>query len=182
MGIKIGTSSIDDIKLGTTQVDKVMLNGKNLFNNNATPIYTNTASAEAIPTGVRVSVITSSGTNRTAIYKIMDTADHIGETFTLTTNMSASGSNNAYVYIGLAAADGSNRSSKASLSESGSISYTIEEDENRPILVVAFYATRNNTGQVGDYCDYTNIQFEKGSTPTTYEPYIGEVTLWQKSS
>lgn len=148
--------------------------GKNLFNNKATPLYTVRASAEALPTGVRITTnTTAAGGYYFAVFKVCDTSDYEGQTITLKTNMTSSSTNPAKAYIGLSAADGTNRVARASLSASGSCSYTIEQDTNRPCVIVALYSTDSGTPVFGEYVDYTDLQIEVGSTATSYEPFVG---------
>lgn len=160
-----------DIQVVTSE-QTVKVTGKNLFDNTVNPVtFVGNAAAESIQTGVRVTVGGSAGTNRMAVYKLLKASDYEGQTITFSCNMQPSSTNNPYAYIGLADVNGGNRTSKVAMTSSGSYSYTVENDPSRPYVIVVFYATRDNLGQVGDYSDYTDVQVELGSTSTSFQPY-----------
>lgn len=152
--------------------------GKNLFDKSKEPIVFMNATAEELDTGVRVKVANSAGTFRAAVYKILNVADYVGYTITLSTNMEVSRSGNEpYAYIGHSKADGSDRVVKASLDSSGSVSYKIVNDADRPCLILVLYATRETSAQIGDYADFTNVQVEISPTATEYAPYFEPIEL-----
>lgn len=164
--------SLDDMKMYGDTFQQTY-SGKNLFNKDATPLYNNKASAEALPTGVRITTaVTSSGYCFVA-FKVCDASDYEGQTITLTTNMESSSTNPARAYIGLSSADGGNRLTKVFLDASGSCSYTVEQDPDRPYVIVALYSTNSRDPVLDEYVDYTDLQIEVGSTATSYEPFTG---------
>lgn len=166
--------------------------GKNLFNNNATPILKNTdATIEATPTGVKMTQLTTptAGTSsyRVEVIVLGNTNEHIGEYLTLKTNITKSGGVKPKVNIGTCDSDGNNRSTKTATSQGATgeqiLSWQITEDQTRPLLIVWLYidSTSSTQMQAGDTVEFQDLQveFTNDGIPTAYEPCVpnGRVDL-----
>lgn len=155
-----------------TGEQNVWVHGKNLFDKTLTPRSSNYSTASQITNGIRVaSTRDATGSSFYVLYLLGNTKDYIGKTLTLSANMQASASNVPRVMLGLCDSSGGNASGKVNIYNNGSVSYQVENDTTRQYLFLAIYSTAGGTVQVGDYVDYTKIQLEVNSSPTTYEPY-----------
>ena len=164
-----------DLKGDTTQQT---YSGKNLFNKDASATTSSAStSSSTLPTGVRVtqSVSSSTGDYRYVLYVIGNTSDYVGKTLTLSSNMSASGTNIPQVIMGICNANGSSvtgivasTSSPATISKS----FTQTDADNRPKICVGFYSNAGAAAEANSYADFTNVQLELGSA-TSYEPFVG---------
>lgn len=154
--------------------NNIKIVGKNLFNKNNIGVSSSTT-ITSIETGIRA-VCTS--TNRFCYGNFVIGGEELqGKTLTLTCNMSASAGNSCRaLFYGL----NSNKGLVAGatfgdiLNSSGSITTTIPSTfpANVKYVALLLYSNADSTNaQVGDYCDYTNVQVEKSSTATTYEDY-----------
>lgn len=150
----------------------VTVTGKNLFDINSTVVQNFSATSSVISGNLRVTN-GYSGSNHSVALKVGDTQDYSGKTLTLKTLWSSSGANTGRMYIGTSDSDGNNRTLLGNITTSGeSVTVTIPTNitsTNNMLIIMAY--SNNNSAQVGDYVDYSKIQLEQGSTPTTYEPY-----------
>lgn len=166
--------------------------GKNQFNNTAEPLLRNArVTPEAIATGEKLTANSTptpgSGNYAYAIYAIGKTNEHIGEYFTLKTNITKSGEVMPRVMIGTCDTDGNNMVSKKG-TDSGAtgeqtLSWQITEDQTHPLLIVWLYldSTGSTQMQQGDFVEFQDFQveFTSDGEPTTYEPFTpnGRVDL-----
>lgn len=149
---------------------------KNLFNKNALICMTNgSVEIEKLNTGIKA--ILTGFTYYTYGGIIISDIEHVkGKTLTLSANINASGYNNPSIKLyGVNDYYGPIQN-LGSLDETGSITITIPETLESGVtkLEILFYANVNSEyAEVGDYVEYTNVQLEKGSVATDYEPYEG---------
>ena len=167
---------LDDVQMlgNTTQQT---YSGKNLFNKNATYTATANTTAEPLNTGIRVKT-SETGNYKYVTYIIGDISQYVGENVVANITISPSGTNNPYFSIGVCKSDGTDKAIRRNLSSSGSTSFAITQTDmnDRPYLYIWAYAnTNSDTVQANDYVDYTDFQIEisSGTTPTSYEPYVG---------
>ena len=183
MGIKIGTNSINDIKLGTTQVDKVMLNGKNLFN---IPNGDSSSTGGTYWTAYNNTIVGHGTRNTSTAYQRMLVGDLVSLATPLPAGVytiSIAEASTKNLELGFRDIDGN------SVIASGATNNTLAVGKtSRQITLtgeaVSFRLTVTglSNGENVDNVQFKDIMLEAGSTATAYEPYIGEVTLWQKSS
>ena len=184
MSIKIGTNDISDMKVGSSQVSKVMLNGKNLVDAiNASWVNNNTV--KTLSDNV-FKFTCNSGVLARACLPINGLVS--GTTYTVsfeayTTSKPSTPSDVPYARVRETSSGGewiSNRTDTIRLENSYSkytLTFTATSVSN-PYVWFYLSTSTSNTNNVELYVK--NIQLESGSTPTTYEPYVGEVTLWEK--
>lgn len=162
--------------------NKVVVSGKNLFDNTITPIFEGGSTSNTINTGYRlVSTVNGpSGSNNACRYVVYDITPYIGEKITLSAHAKSSSTNKGFMYLRLCKQNGdttnnyNTQATSETLDGDLSVSYTIPSGIGEyHYLMVALYSTRNSAVSIGDYVDYTNLQLEVGDK-TTYEPYIGE--------
>ena len=152
--------------------------GKNLFDTSSIPVIKFNSNNQTIADGIRISV-TTAGSYRSLVYKVMDVTNYVGQTFTLKADFQASASNNGQYVLGLCNEDGSVRTPGVYGPTSGvAISYTIPQITTAKYLAIWFYSNNAGTSAVGNYVDYTNIQLEKGNQATTYEPFKESTYLY----
>ena len=152
----------------TTQ--ETQTDGKNLFNN----VITSSSSCSSTPlnTGIRVT-ITSAGTYR-YLYQVLGANELLGKTITLYSKITPSASNTGYLAIWFGKAGSSAAVQKIGvMATTGSLTVTIPSSfpSGTDKIYLLLYGNLVGTGNVGDYVDYTNLQVEIGSQPTSYEPY-----------
>lgn len=118
---------------------EVWIHGKNLLDNtNLETVITNYGSGETIDTGVRATV-TSAGTWRYALFKLLPIEKLIGKTVTLSWTASASGANTPRVAIGYVDPGGHNRIQKEeSINYSDSLTMTVGNEYTGLCEYVAF--------------------------------------------
>ena len=181
MSIKIGTSSIDDIKLGSTQVDKVMLNGKNLYN---IPDGTSSTSGGTYWTRSG-NTITGHGTRNTAtnFQPVMDFTNF--DTPIPAGTYTVSLSNAAPLALELHFRDSNgteviSSSTAARNLPAGQTSKTVTISGTAVDYRIICLGLSNGTSIEG--VQFKDLMLESGSSATPYEPFIGEVTLWQKTN
>ena len=160
--------------------------GKNLFNNEATPIIKSTIVDETVlDTGIRITCNANGASGEYYSYcgyMLIEASKVAGKKLTLSFDTEGHTQDNKYrVYIGLCRADGTDRVSKSALSFSDnghhSLSWTVVEDEDRPYIIATLYLYSGVvTRTVGEYIDYTNIKLEVGDESSGYIPYGDPVT------
>jgi len=144
--------------------------GKNLFNKNATAIYSyGSVTVTPIETGVNVSGVTSGGFK---LYDLGKMSDFIGKTVTFsTTTLSDIIRACRFLYCD---ADGSNRVNIGNEMGSGNTSVTVtiaSGDYGEKRLAFRLYTGRP-TGETSYSLDVNNMQIEESATATDYEPYV----------
>ena len=170
------SSRLSDIKLygDTTQETTT---GKNLFNKDATPsgYGGSSTTVTALATGVKVTLAGGTGYGF-AGWIIGKLSDYVGKTITLSANVVSSGTHNPRMNIGICNDTFGDRTTKESTTGTGeqSISWVVEDDPTSQYLQVSIYAASSG-GAIGDYCEYSDLQLEIGSTATSYEPYTGGI-------
>ena len=160
--------------MGNLVVDSIR--SSNLFNYTMTPVYyANTSVSLISPNGIKVIAGGSGATYSTAIYKVLNTGDYLGQTITLTCDVSV-GTGAPRIAMGTCDSAGGNRSMLVSkdISSNGrhSITATMPSSttSTSKYLYVAFNVSRGTAPTSGNYCDFTNIQLNTGED-TTYTPY-----------
>lgn len=154
--------------------------GKNLFN--AKNVGTGSRTTiDIIDTGIKA-ICTS--TNRFCYGNFIIGEEELqGKTLTLSCNMIASGTNSCRALLyGLNSSKGLVAGSTFgdTLNASGSITTTIPSTLPTNVKYVALLLYSNadsTTAQIGDYCEYTNVQVEIGSSPTSYEPFTNTLNV-----
>lgn len=151
-----------------TGEQSVNVTGKNWFNKKATPTFRYHGTCTEIGTGVRVTC--NSSTSYSYAIFVYDVSSYIGETVTLSADVSVSASNIPRISIGTCDASGGNRTQKAQNTNTGqvSVSYTIASSDH--YIFANFSSNAGGTAVTGDYADYKNAQLEIGPA-TAYEPY-----------
>ena len=161
-----------------TGIQVVNVEGKNLFDNNATPTAKfNDSSLGVTPleTGVRLTS-NASVSYSGVVYIIGKKQEYIGKTLTFTTHSKSSSTNNSRVYIGTCNSDGGNRTTKANgAGDSGeydlSVSWQVIDDDSNEYICITLYTTASVSITAGVYMDYTFAQLEIGSPATTFTQY-----------
>jgi len=149
------------------------IRNKNWFNNDVTYYKTNnTAELEKINTGIRAKVLTG-GYNFISGYILLDYEKMVGKEFTLSATIKPSGNNNGRVMLYWYCDNTLLSYIPQMLDNTGNITFTMPDEapETANQLRLTFYANRNGTAVTGDYVDYINVQLERGSTATSYEPH-----------
>ena len=155
----------------------VKIEGKNLFDKDATMFPINGATSSPLSSGLRVA--NPAGATYCAVaYKLFRTADHIGQTLTAQVDISPSSTNTPAIRFLLLDENYGNRQqvgTGTSIPGHRTISYTIAgTDSERPYIGIVLYANAGGTATPNLYVDYANLQIELGSTATAYEPYQGQ--------
>lgn len=151
--------------------------GKNLFNNFMNSTQNLGATKTAIPTGVRVT--TSSGNQWTGcVFVLFNIRQMAGQTFKARATITPSGSNLGYMALGKADANGNNRSPISATTASGEqtitcVIPTIEAGDTAEYLYIALNGNSTGSVQANAYVNYTDLQLEKATSATPYEPYSG---------
>lgn len=176
-GSKMTLNNTIQAKIKSVQMDgdtyQQTYSGKNLFNKNATPsgYGGSSTTVTTLATGVKITLTGGTGYGL-AGWIIGKLSDYVGKTVTLSANIVSSGSQNPRMNIGICNDTFGGRTTKVSTTNSGvqSISWTVEDDPTSQYLQVSLYAA-SSAGVIGDYCEYSDLQLEIGSTATSYEPY-----------
>ena len=154
--------------------------GKNLFNKADEPVINNSnIKLEQTETGIKATMIEEDAFDY-IIYKLKDVSDYIGKTVRLKTNITYEDTNttNSNPRIGIGLADenvySSSRKTFAALTESGEISFTINEKDitTMPYLIVWIYpriSSDSTTGKATTTFDDLIVTVD--NEDMTYEPY-----------
>ena len=147
--------------------------GKNQFNKNATPNQSYGTNYEALDTGSKITLTSSMNFAYSNFFYNFE--GHVGQTLTFSANATPSASNRPQISIGTCNSSGLSRVPKSTNYGAGllTVSYTLEEGDQ--YIYVNLYASSSSSREIGDYVDYTNVQLEFSSIPTSYEPYVGGV-------
>lgn len=153
----------------------VVVRGKNLFDKDATPVSTVGVTVSVLESGIRAKS-SFTGNAKYATYILGDISPYIGKKIIVNANMTASGTNNPRISIGICKSDGSNKTLRKTLDSSGSGYFDVTEADmaDKPYLFAWVYSNFNSaTAQSGDYVDYTDFQIEVSdvTTPSSYQPY-----------
>jgi hypothetical protein len=153
----------------SSQSYPISLTGKNLFNVSATPTYLNGVSVSG---NIQVTA-TSSGTNKYALYRLVEAKNYVGSKVCVSCSaMHPSSTNDARIEIGLCNADGTSKTSKAYTNNVNlKPSFTVTDDPSKPYIYVALYASYSSSASVGAYVGYGKVMVNRGSTPGTYASY-----------
>lgn len=149
---------------------------KNIFNKNA-PICITNGSVEItkLDTGIKAKLTGYTYYTYGGII-ISDIEDVKGKTLTLSAKINASGYNNTSIKLYGVSNNYEPIQNFVSLNETGSVTINIPETFEPGVkkLEILFYANVNSAeAEIGDYVEYTDVQLERGSIATDYEPYIG---------
>ena len=160
--------------MGNLVVDSIR--SSNLFDYTMTPVYyANTSVSLISPNGIKVIAGSSGATYSMAIYKVLNTDDYLGQTITLTCDVSV-GTGAPRIAIGTCDSAGGNRSALVTkdISANGkhSVSTTLPSSttSTTKYVYVGLNVSRGTAPTSGNYCDFTNIQLNTGED-TTYTPY-----------
>ena len=153
----------------SSQSYPISLTGKNLFNVSATPTYLNGVSVS----GNLTVTATSSGTNKYALYRLVEAKNYVGSKVCVScSTMHPSSTNDARIEIGLCNADGTSKTPKAYTNNVNiRSSFTVTDDPSKPYIYVALYASYSSSASVGNYVGYGKVMVNRGSTPGTYASY-----------
>ena len=179
---QVNNFEIDSLKtgklLGNPAIDGYDLiqihdKSKNIFNKNFNPSLSG-VSVSTLNTGVKVTT-TISGNYKYASYKIGG-SELLGKVITLTANMTASANNIPAIYVYIGRNGNTAVQLIGSLLTNGSKTITIPSTfpTNTDSIYVLLYSNTNGTNNVGDYCEYTNLQVEINNYSTDYVPYKDE--------
>ena len=147
--------------------------GKNLFDKSSTPAMTTNTTVSELATGIRASITTASTYKIAGYFTGIKLA--LGQSITLSCNMTPSANNTPRMAIVTCDANGDNKTTRIYKDTSGSVTYTLNaQAEATPYIFLYFYSNLTGTAQIGDYVDYTDIQLELGSQATSYEPYTSQ--------
>jgi len=184
-----GTTSIT---LDNTSGDKAMTSislygnavqstttGKNKFDNTITKKNQGAYSKiddTTLPTGKKLTFIDTSGTGTAfLVYAVIDLTNYVGSTIRFKTNYTASGSAEGSAYIGLCNSDGSNRSAKSFIQNSGDTADFVVPtlEGSQTYLCLALYVNNASSVYENDYVEYTNMILTIDNNDMTYEKYTG---------
>lgn len=148
--------------------------GKNLFDRTQNVTGTSGATVTQNDTGIKVTS-SAAGTDKYIWYELYDFEDDLlGQTITISTEMSPSASNNGAIRLFWVNTTLATQIGEA-LTASGSKTYSI--DSSYPSgtygIAIVFSSNYSGTGAIGNYVDYTKVQIEIGSVATEYEKFLG---------
>lgn len=147
--------------------------GKNLFDKSVSPSLQVGTTTTELDTGIRATT-TATGQNKYTVINLPNPSYLLGKTLTISANITPSGTNNALIRFYWLNGNTLTNLIASTIVTTGSQTITIPSSfptNNNGIAIVFSSNASSNTSQVGDYVNYTNIQIEKGSTATEYEPY-----------
>lgn len=181
-----GTIYLKDIQLeeGTVATSyepynslEVKIINKNLFNKNRTQLGSNVTKT-VLDTGVRVTTKVAGNARYCGIEIGKD--ELLGKTLTISSIMSASGTNGPCVRLFFGDATTPAKSVLGStLTTSGSLTVTIPSSfpTGTDRIYLLMYSSLNSS-EVGAYVDYTNLQVEIGDEATEYEEYKEQIVYF----
>lgn len=149
--------------------------GKNLLNYTVTPGHSATGNYETGVGSLKITQTTTSGSGGNC-FAYFDTkrTDLAGQQVTFYTKAtSGGGSTGTRVRFVNSSTNVEIATELHPTSDGSSRTFTVPSNGE---IRIYFYANASNvTGVVGAYSDYTELQLEKGSTATAFEPYVGGV-------
>lgn len=151
---------------------KVVETGKNKFDKSKEPVELTNVSASQLDNGIRVTA-----TNKylkQVTYVILDASKHIGKTIRMKCNFTLSSSDpsfSAEYVLGYTSKFGSSWTMSKTAKNSGEeLEITVKDYQEYNFIGIKFCL--NNTYDIGEYVDFTNIIVTVDNQDMTYEPYI----------
>lgn len=170
----INAENLNKIENGIVESDMF----RNLFNKNVIGYNLSGASKSIVDGAIRItSILTAS--NASIVYLIpFGRKEMLGKTITLSGSWVSSANKSGRMYIGASDENFTNRHPYIALENSGeSVTVTLPTSftGNNVCFFLALYACYDESITAGDYVDYTNVQIEESTTPTSYIPWAGYI-------
>lgn len=147
--------------------------GKNLLDPTSLVKVTGNATLTILDTGIRAAW--RADTASYAVLKLFPLRMLIGQTVTISANITEVGKGHAYLRLGYVSATYTVRTVKANLKSTGSVTLTIQQEDPQhewlALWVYASYDQDASSMTADDYVDYTNLQIELGPRATEYEKF-----------
>ncbi len=151
----------------------IITSGKNLINLKGTRFNNDRCTVTDITNGIRITNAETVQKYKFCAYLISDFNCMLGKTYTVSSKTVCSPTTNPsrvliYWFKNTVALSGI----KTLGTTGGTFTVPLTAPAEATSLAIVFYTNYGETGTIGDYVEYTNIQLEEGTTATTYTDYI----------
>lgn len=150
----------------------ILTSGKNLLNLNGTRFNNNRCTITDITNGIRITNAENVQKYKYCAFLFTDFSYMLGKTYTVSSNIVCSPSTNPSRVAIYWFKDTVSIGGITTLGASGG-TFTVPNTapSEATSLAIVFYTNYGETGAIGDYVEYINIQLEEGTTSTNYESY-----------